>query len=68
MTLEYGSVFNVASWNLNSVRNRGRIMSDLYDKTAEDVPFRRMRAEKSGFVFELPLVVPNVPRIAEKLK
>jgi hypothetical protein len=40
-------------------------MSDLYDKIREDVPFRKMWAEKSGFGFELPSVVPNVPKIAE---
>ena len=44
----------------------GKDMSDLYDKINEDVQFRRMWAEKSGFGFELPSVVPNVPRIAEK--
>jgi hypothetical protein len=38
----------------------------LDDKIREDVPFRKMWAEKSGFGFELPSVVPNVPRIAEK--
>jgi len=37
-------------------------MSDLYDKIREDVPFRKMWAEKSGFGFELPSVVPNVPK------
>jgi hypothetical protein len=40
-------------------------MADLYDKR-EDVRFRKMWAEKSGFGFELPSVVPDVPRIAEK--
>ena len=43
----------------------GKDMADLYDKIREDVPFRKMWAEKSGFGFELPSVVPNVPRIAE---
>jgi hypothetical protein len=37
-------------------------MSDLYDKVREDVAFRKMWAEKSGFGFELPSVVPNVPK------
>ena len=37
-------------------------MSDLYDKIKEDVQFRKMWAEKSGFGFELPSVVPNVPK------
>jgi exodeoxyribonuclease-3 len=44
----------------------GRDMSDLYDKVKEDVAFRKMWAEKSGFGFELPSVVPNVPKIAEE--
>ena len=44
----------------------GKTMDDLYDKIKEDVEFRKMWAEKSGFGFELPSVVPNVPRIAEK--
>jgi len=43
----------------------GKDMSDLYDKIREDVPFRKMWAEKCGYGFELPSVVPNVPRIAE---
>ncbi len=34
----------------------GKDMSDLYDKIRQDVPFRKMRAEKSGFGFELPSV------------
>jgi hypothetical protein len=40
-------------------------MSDLYDKIREDVPFRKMWAEKCDYGFELPSVVPNVPKIAE---
>ena len=44
----------------------GNGMSDLYDKIKEDVAFRREWAERSGFGFELPLVVPNVPKITEK--
>jgi integrase len=44
----------------------GKDMSDLYDKIKEDVGFRREWAERSGFGFELPSVVPNVPKIAEK--
>ena len=44
----------------------GEDMSDLYDKIKEDVAFRKMWAEKSGFGFELPSVVPNVPKIIEK--
>ena len=46
----------------------GKDMSDLYDKIKEDVSFRREWAEKSGYGFELPSVVPNVPRIAEQTK
>jgi integrase len=37
-------------------------MSDLYDKIKEDVEFRRKWAEKCGFGFKLPSVVPNVPK------
>jgi hypothetical protein len=41
-------------------------MSHLYDKIKEDVEFRREWAEKAGFGFKLPSVVPNVPKIEEK--
>jgi len=41
-------------------------MGDLYDKIKEDVEFRKEWAEKCGFGFELPSVVPNVPKIAGK--
>jgi len=41
-------------------------MSDLYDKIKEDVKFRREWDEKTGFGFELPSVVPNVPKMEEK--
>jgi hypothetical protein len=44
----------------------GKDVSDLYDKIREDVPFRKMWAEKSGFGLELPSVVANVPKTAEK--
>jgi len=44
----------------------GNSMSDLYDKIKEDVQFRKMWAEKCGFGFELPSVVPNVPKCTEK--
>ena len=37
-------------------------MGDLYDKIKEDVEFRKLWAEKCGFGFELPSVVPNVPK------
>jgi hypothetical protein len=47
---------------------RGKDMSDLYDKIREDVPFRKMWAEKSGFGFELPSVVPNVPKKEDQLE
>ena len=44
-------------------------MSDLYDKIKEDMAFRRKwAAERCGFGFELPSVVPNVPKIAKKAK
>jgi len=41
-------------------------MDDLYDKIKEDVQFRKILAEKCGFGFELPSVVPNVPRCNEE--
>ncbi|MGA7525467.1 MAG: hypothetical protein WBW84_23670 [Acidobacteriaceae bacterium] len=41
-------------------------MSDLYDKIKEDMEFRREWSEKCGFGFNLPSVVPNVPKITEK--
>lgn len=41
-------------------------MSDLYDKIKEDVSFRREWAEKCGYGFDLPLFVPNVPKIEPK--
>lgn len=44
----------------------GKDMSDLYDKVKEDIAFRRKWAEWCGFGFELPSVVPNVPKTAEK--
>jgi len=44
----------------------GEDMSDLYDKIREDIPFRKKWAEKSGFGFELPSVVPNVPKKEEQ--
>jgi len=44
----------------------GKDMSDLYDKIKEDVEFRRKWAEQCGFGFQLPSVVPNVPKCTEK--
>jgi integrase len=44
----------------------GEDMGDLYDKIKEDFPFRREWAEKAGFGFELPPLVPNVPKIGVK--
>ncbi len=46
----------------------GESMSDLYDKIKEDVAFRKKWAEQCGFGFELPSVVPNVPKKAPKTK
>jgi len=43
----------------------GEDMSDRYDKIREDVAFRRKWAEQAGLGFELPSVVPNVPKIEE---
>jgi hypothetical protein len=48
------------------MEHAGKDMSDLYDKIKGDIAFRKMWAKKSGFGFELPSVVPNVPKIAEK--
>ena len=44
----------------------GKDMSDVYDKIKDDVPFPENGAERCGFGFELPSVVPNVPKTAEK--
>jgi hypothetical protein len=44
----------------------GRDMSDLYDKVKDDEGFRRKWAERCGFGFELPAVVPNVPKMVHK--
>ena len=41
-------------------------MGDLYDKIKEDVQFRKEVAEQSGFGFELPSIVPNVPKAWEQ--
>lgn len=41
-------------------------MSDRYDKIREDVEFRKEWAEKCGFGFKLPSIVPMVPKIEEK--
>jgi len=40
-------------------------MCDLYEKIKEDLEFRRGRAEKCGFGFKLPSVIPRVPKIDE---
>ena len=40
-------------------------MCYLYDKIKEDVEFRKEWAEKCGFGFKLPSVVPNVPKMEE---
>jgi hypothetical protein len=44
----------------------GESTSDLYGKVNEGVEFRREWAEKCGFGFKLPSVVPNVPKTEEK--
>ena len=46
--------------------HKGSSMDDLYDKIKEDVQFREMWAEHCGFGFELPSVVPSVPKCPEK--
>jgi hypothetical protein len=40
----------------------GNSMSDLYDKVKENLPLRKEWAEKCGFGFSLPIVVPKVPK------
>ena len=45
--------------------HKGNSMDDLYDKIKEDIQFRKMWAERCGFGFELPSVVPNVPKCTE---
>jgi integrase len=45
--------------------HKGNSMDDLYDKIKEDVQFRREWAVRSGFGFELPSVVPSVPKCTE---
>ena len=37
-------------------------MGDLYDQIKEDVELRKGWAGKNGNAFELPSVVPNVPK------
>jgi hypothetical protein len=44
----------------------GEDMSALYDKVKEDIAFCKKWAEQCGFGFELPSVVPTVPRISKK--
>jgi hypothetical protein len=41
-------------------------MTDRYDKIKEDATFRRDVAERCGFGFKLPGIVPNVPNCAEE--
>jgi len=43
----------------------GQTMTDRYDKIKDDVAFRRKWAERCGFGFTLPPVVPSVPRSEE---
>ena len=44
----------------------GNSMDDLYDKMREDIEFRKLWTEKCGYGFQLPSVVPNVPKIGPK--
>jgi integrase len=44
----------------------GEDMTDLYDKIKHDLLFRKEWAERCGFGFELPSVVPNVPKTEGK--
>lgn len=57
-----------AYWRITGAPHAGESMDDLYDKIKEDVKFRREQAESCGVGFELPLIVPNVPKKAPKTK
>jgi hypothetical protein len=46
----------------------GEDVGHLYDKIKEDLAFRKERAEKAGYGFEMPAVVPNVPKSKGKKK
>jgi integrase len=46
----------------------GDSMDDLYDKVKYDTTLRKKWAEQCGFGFELPSVVPNVPKMRGKSK
>ena len=46
--------------------HKGDSMDDLYDMVKHNVPLRKKWAQECGFGFELPSVVPNVPKISEK--
>jgi len=63
-----GTVTDSAGQGLRNywMGHAGNSMDDLYDKIKEDVAFRTEVAEQCGFGFELPSVVPNVPKITEK--
>jgi hypothetical protein len=42
-------------------------MDDMYDKVKDNAALRKKLAEQCGIGFEIPSVVPNVPKIANKL-
>lgn len=44
----------------------GDSMDDLYDRVKDDAGFRRKKAEEYGIGFNLPSIVPNVPKIEDK--
>ena len=44
----------------------GEDIGDLYNKVKQGVAFRGKWAEQRGFGYKLPLVLPNVPKAAEK--
>jgi integrase len=46
----------------------GKDMGDKYDKIKQDVAFRKEVAERCGFGFKLPLIVPNVSNCARELE
>ena len=54
------------AWVKKSTAGKAKERTDAAaDKIKEDLDFRKERAEKCGFGFKLPSVVPNVPRIDE---
>ena len=49
----------------NDERGGREDMGDRYDMIADNLPFRLQMAEECGFGFELPSLVPTVPRCGQ---